>query len=998
MNWKGVLQLLSNGTVDSGFDLITPVDGAALCAVERSDGVLLVGGDFTRRILKVSNSGVIDAWDPQMDNAVQAMLAQADQRLIVVGLFEQASGLNRGRALRLSAGLAVEPAYDPSSGGALYAIAAQSDGKTLVGGTMSAIGGESREGVARLRNDSAETTLTVHSASRVSWLRGGASVEASRVRFEVDDGSGYALLSGTPRRIPGGWELTGLTLSGTGSLRATVYPGDSHSSGALEALRNFDFSPEISVLLDANDVASGGTLSFGSVQNGSVSTRTLTIQNTGLADLTITLPVVLSGTAAGSYSILQAPVATVAPGASTTCIVRLAPTTEGAKPALLTITNDDASEGTYTINLNATVTAGPGGIDPSWQPTANGEVVRLGFLNDRLLCSGAFTTISGVSSRFYAGLQTNSITPQWLGATSSAAFQAILPLESGHYLVGGGALTIRGVTRNGLARLNADGTVDPTFNPNLTGGTVRALAVDSLGRIYVAGNFTQVGTLAATCLVRLTPTGALDVGYAPRIAATIESLSLTADEKLLVSGYIVLTGDITKNGVMRLTTSGALDPTFVFAGWSESGSASARYSYAQETQDGKLLAYSYKSAPWGLRRYSTTGAIDATFTALELPAVNGLALQADGAVIVARGLVALDRYTAASVQDATFVSSPAARVASEIMLDKTGRVYVGQVTAPQLVRLINQPGTESLTVPSADRVQWLRGGSTPEAQYVIFELSQDAGVTWTRLGLGVRMSGGWELTGLTLPRNGRVRGRARTHSGLFDSVTVFADLPVPDLDVETASGSVIVPSGVLDFGPLLPRLGSAGGQTTDITITLRNTGGAEVTGLALSATGDWAVVSLGSVTLLPLQSTTAVIRYAPTAVGVRSGELTVASNVPGIKGRYKLTLTGTGIAAPTATTTSATNVTFSQARLRGSIRANAPSSVAWVEYKRTESSVWLQASLPTQSGFASVPVEVNVSGLTAATPYHYRLAVYNSVNTAAAPSYGAIVPFNTAAS
>ncbi len=998
MNWNGVLQLNSNGSVDTTFALSTPVDGAALCAVERSDGVLLIGGDFTRRIMHVSNSGLIHTWDPIMDNAVHAMMAQADQRVLVVGVFEQASGLNRGRALRLSADLAVEPAYDPSSGGALYAIAAQSDGKTLVGGLLSAIGGEVREGVARLLNDSAETTLTVHSASRVSWLRGGASAEASRVRFEVDDGSGYELLSGTPRRIPGGWELTGLTLSGTGTLRATVYPGDSHSSGALEALKSFDFSPEISVLLDATNVATGGAVNFGSVQNGSVSTRTLTIQNTGLAPLTITLPVVLSGTGASSYSILQAPAATVAAGVSTTCIVRLAPTSEGTKLALLTITNDDASEGTYEINLNATVTAGPGGIDPSWQPTANGQVARLAFLNDRLMCSGAFTTISGVASRYYAGLQTSSITPVWLGATINAAIHVILPLESGHYLVGGGVMTIRGVTRNGLARLNADGTVDPTFNPNLSGGTVRALAVDSQGRIYAAGDFTRVSILSATCLVRLTPTGALDVGYAPPISSTVDSLRLTADDKLLVSGYVVVSDDHAKNGVIRLTTSGALDPTFTFAGWAESGASGARYSRAQETQGGKFLAYSLKSGAWGIRRYLASGALDADWPALELPAVAGLALQADGAVIVAHSTGSLDRYTSAGLLDAAFTSSPAARAASEIMLAKDGRLYVGQIFAPQLVRLINQPATESLTVPSADRVQWLRGGSAPEAQYVTFDLSEDSGVTWTRLGLGVRMSGGWELTGLTLPRNGRVRGRARTHSGLFDTVTVYAGLHVADLDVETSTGSVIAPGGSLNFGPLLPRLGSAGGQTTDITITLRNTGGAEVTGLALTTTGDWSVVSLGSVTLLPLQSTTAVIRYAPTAVGVRFGELTIASNVSGLKGRYKLALSGTGIAAPTATTTSATMVTFSQARLRGTVRANAPSSVAWIEYKRTAASVWVQASLPTQSGFASVPVEVDVSGLTAATAYHYRVAVYNSVNTAAAPSYGAIVPFTTAAS
>ena len=48
-----------------------------------------------------------------------------------------------------------------------------------------------------------------------------------------------------------------------------------------------------------------------------------------------------------------------------------------------------------------------------------------------------------------------------------------------------------------------------------------------------------------------------------------------------------------------------------------------------------------------------------------------------------------------------------------------------------------------------------------------FELSTD-GTTWTALGAGARIAGGWELTGLSLPPAGMIRARARVPGGEFN--------------------------------------------------------------------------------------------------------------------------------------------------------------------------------------------------------------------------------------
>ena len=56
----------------------------------------------------------------------------------------------------------------------------------------------------------------------------------------------------------------------------------------------------------------------------------------------------------------------------------------------------------------------------------------------------------------------------------------------GKVLVGGHIDTLGGQSRNGIGRLNADGTLDRGFNPG-AGGEVNSLAVQADGKILVGG-------------------------------------------------------------------------------------------------------------------------------------------------------------------------------------------------------------------------------------------------------------------------------------------------------------------------------------------------------------------------------------------------------------------------------------------------------------------------------------------------------------------------------
>src|SRR6185503_5051673 len=90
---------------------------------------------------------------------------------------------------------------------------------------------------------------------------------------------------------------------------------------------------------------------------------------------------------------------------------------------------------------------------------------------------------------------------------------------------------------------------------------------------------------------------------------------------------------------------------------------------------------------------------------------------------------------------------------------------VGGAGRTNFARLTNNIATQNLTVSSANRVQWLRGGASPETHQVMFELSVNGGSTYTSLCAGTRINGGWERTGLTLPPVGQIRARARVVGG-----------------------------------------------------------------------------------------------------------------------------------------------------------------------------------------------------------------------------------------
>jgi len=138
------------------------------------------------------------------------------------------------------------------------------------------------------------------------------------------------------------------------------------------------------------------------------------------------------------------------------------------------------------------------------------------------------------------------------------------------------------VTLNRIARLNPDGTLDPTFIPpgagfnGSYGIAVNAIQPDGLGNVYLGGNFTSFtnGTTSTqNYLTRLTPGGAVEtafVGAAKGFGYYVTGLTWDAgNSRLFVGGKFLSYNNgvaVTLKGITILSTAGVADTTFMPSG------------------------------------------------------------------------------------------------------------------------------------------------------------------------------------------------------------------------------------------------------------------------------------------------------------------------------------------------------------------------------------------------------------------------------------------------
>jgi uncharacterized delta-60 repeat protein len=375
------------------------------------------------------------------------------------------TGLVLSAVRLLAASGALDTTFDPGSGAnnTVWAVAAQQDGKVLIVGAFTNVNGQARERIARLNGNG---SLDTNFVASISGFRSEVFAVVVQSDHEILVGGNFSLVNGAARG-----SIARLNTDGT--LDSGFMNGLAGISGAV---------------------------------------RSIALQADGK---------ILVG---GDFSTV----------------------------------NGTARDDIARLNTN-------GSLDTNFQtflPSFGNDTQSVAVQEDgKVLMGGFFSTVNGVVQNSVARFNTNgSLDTNFVGLTSQSLVGPLAVQADGKVLIAGFFSSINGQPRNGIARLNTNGSLDAGFLNGLTGanGGVRSLAVQSDGKILIGGDFSTVNGIIRRGIARLNANGSLDTNFLQGLAgmggfqATIAAVTVQNDGGVLVGGSFTSIHGVALNRIARL--------------------------------------------------------------------------------------------------------------------------------------------------------------------------------------------------------------------------------------------------------------------------------------------------------------------------------------------------------------------------------------------------------------------------------------------------------------
>jgi uncharacterized delta-60 repeat protein len=292
---------------------------------------------------------------------------------------------------------------------------------------------------------------------------------------------------------------------------------------------------------------------------------------------------------------------------------------------------------------NPIVAQNPGDNDSTFNPTDLGFGFE-GGINESVITSAVQSDDKIVVAGSYQGivrLNSDETTDKTFSARelSGRYIYSLAIQKDGKIIIGGTFTSYDKTSRNSIARLHPDGSLDLSFDPGigpwgekgkdneLMPALIYSIALQSDGKIIIGGYFTSYNGIPRNRLARLNPDGSLDLTFNPGNggsgAGTIRAIVIQNDGKIIVGGDL---------GIARINTDGSLDKSLI------NGSNSYVYTLALQ-QDEKIIAGGSFTDPnntskKGIIRLNPDGTPDATFnTGSDIEGILAIALQNDGKII-----------------------------------------------------------------------------------------------------------------------------------------------------------------------------------------------------------------------------------------------------------------------------------------------------------------------------------------------------------------------------
>ena len=526
----GALVGATSGAVDPSFPQVV---GQVNASAPDGSGGFYIGGNFTsvggtarKNAAHINADGSLDAnWDPNVNNNVAA-LAVSGSTVYLGGNFTTVGGSpsttiptstarNRAAAVGTDGTLT---SWNPNLSSSVYALAV-SGSTVYLGGFFTTVGGSPSTTIptstARNRAAAVGTDGTLG-----SWNPNvGGAVNALAV-------SGSTIYLGGSFTTVGGSPSTTIPTS-TARNRAAAVETDG-TLGAWNPNLNCNMFCVTAIAVSGSTVYLGGDFT---TVGGSPSTTipTSTARNRAAA--------------VGTDGTLKSWDPNVVGGGMTAPISALA-----VSGSTVYLAGGFSSIGGTPRSFAAAV--GTDGTLSDWNPNAGGSpmggATALAVSGSTVYIGGSFTTVGGTTRNSAAAVGTDGILTSW-NPNLNGGVSALAVLGSTVYL-GGSFTTVGGspsttiptsTTRNRAAAVGTDGTLDPTWNPNVN-GTVNALAV--LGStVYLGGAFTTVGVTGRNYAAAVETNGTL-ASWNPKPSNTVAALAVSGSTIYLGGTFTTVGG------------------------------------------------------------------------------------------------------------------------------------------------------------------------------------------------------------------------------------------------------------------------------------------------------------------------------------------------------------------------------------------------------------------------------------------------------------------------
>lgn len=257
-----------------------------------------------------------------------------------------------------------------------------------------------------------------------------------------------------------------------------------------------------------------------------------------------------------------------------------------------------------------------GSLDSDFNPGADDSVNCFAIQpNGQILVGGSFSNLGGAARASLARLNEN-------GTLDSGFSPGIIGSVTGLALEREGTILVAGGTAR-LSRFNTNGTRDMGFNPSPS-AEVFSVALQSDGKILVGGNFASIGGATRSRIARLETNGSADPTFnVGTLTSSVYSVAIQEDGQILMGGDFLSVAGTSRNYLARLQNSASVSELSVEGtsriNWVRSGSTPLL-----EQVDFSL---------WDGSHWSDLGEVQ---NSPDGPSVNGLSLP-PGGLVRARG-------------------------------------------------------------------------------------------------------------------------------------------------------------------------------------------------------------------------------------------------------------------------------------------------------------------------------------------------------------------------